>query len=324
MRVVAAVSGWPGDDVLEPRAAALAVGEAWLEAAPGSAIEALPVGDGGPRTADAWPGGRSLVGGAEVAEYRGDRCLAPGHGAARWNPMDLSAALLGIAAAGATGAVVIPVGDDAPVGDPANLWGGALPALRNALRHLDLVVIATSTRPLLGFHGMSASLIDGREGDAALAMVAQEQERRWTEIAREGDAVGGRESLLGPARLSDQPGTGAAGGLSYALAALGARIVPASVYLAEASGLVSAAVGADLVLGVGGDLNPSALDNGVAASVATAAARAGVPATMLSTAVRVGRRDLMAAGLASAHESAPGPAGLVDGVRRVAHTWTPR
>ena len=349
MRVVAAVNGWPADDALDPRAAALAVGDAWLEAAPGSSIEALPVGDGGPRTADAWPGERSLVGGAEVVTYGGAAWLAPPHGASRWNPFDLSAALLGLAAAtgrvtraagkfspAATApwasvrgvdepaTVVIPVGDDAPAGDAASLWGGSLPALRQALRSLDLVAVATSSRPLLGFHGMSASLIDGREGDVALATAAQEQERRWTDIAREGDVVASRESLIGPSRLSDRPGTGAAGGLAYALAALGARIVPASAYLAEASGLAAAAATADLVMGVGADLTPSALDTGVAASVAAVAARAGVPATMLSTSVNVGRRDLMAAGLSSAHEAAPGPAGLVDGVRRVAQTWVPR
>lgn len=349
MRVVAAVNGWPADDALDARAAAMAVGEAWLEAAPGSSIAALAVGDGGPRTADAWPGERSLVGGAEVVTYGGAAWLAPAHGASRWNPCDLSAALLGLAAAtdpvtraagrfspaapaltasarevGALATVVIPVGDDAPAGDAADVWGGSLPALRQALRNLDLVAVATSNRPLLGFHGMSASLLDGREGDAALAEAAQEQERRWTGIAREGDAVAGRESLVGPSRLSDQPGTGAAGGLAYALAALGARIVPASAYLAEASGLAAAAANADLVMGVGGDLTPSALDYGVAASVAAVAARTGVPATMLSTSVAVGRRDLMAAGLSSAHEAAPGPVGLVDGVRRVAQTWVPR
>jgi glycerate kinase len=324
MRVVAAVSGWPADDALDPCAAALVVGKAWLAAVPGSSIEVLPVGDGGPRTADVWTGERSLVGGAQVAEHRGAQWFSPGGGAACWNPMELSAALLGIAASGVSGAVVIPVGDDAPAGDPTDLWGGSLPAMRHALSSLDLVVIATSARPLLGFHGMSASLIDGREGDAALATTAQEQERRWTEVAREGDAVAGRDALIGPPRLSDQPGTGAAGGLAYALAALGARIVPAFAYLAEASGLVAAAEGVDLVVGVGGDLTPSTLDTGVAASVAAAAAGRGVPATMLSTAVKVGRRDLMAAGLASAHEAAQGSFGLVDGVRRVAQTWTPR
>ncbi len=324
MRVVAAVNGWPGDDALDARTAALAVGEAWLEAAPGSVVEVLALGDGGPRSADAWPGERSLAGGVEVVSHGGAQWLAPRKGAARWNPVDLSTALLGLAATGVSGAIVIPVGDDAPEGDAGDLWGDALPALRHAVRNLDLVVIATSNRPLLGFHGMSATLIDGREGDASLATAAQEQERRWTEIARDGDVVADRESLIGPSRLSDQPGTGAAGGLAYVLAALGARIVPAAQYLAEASGLAAAAASADLVLGVGGDLIPSALDTGVAASVAAVAARGGVPATMLSTAVHVGRRDLMAAGLSSAHEGKPGPAGLVDGVRRVAQTWAPR
>lgn len=324
MRVVAAVNGWPGPDALDPRAAAIAVGEAWSEAAPGSSIDAIAVGNGGPRTADAWPGERSVVGGVQVVEYGGASWLVPGNGASRWNPIDLSTALLGIAATGASGTVVIPVADDAPAGDAALVWGGGLPAIRQALTPVDLVVLTTSQRPLLGFHGMSAALIDGREGDEALAAAAQEQERHWTEVARQGDAVGGREALIGPSRLSDQPGTGAAGGLAYALAALGARIVPASAYLAEATGLVEAAQGADLVLGVGGELTPRALDTGVAAMVAAVAARGGVPATVLTTGVRVGRRDLMAAGLSSAHEAGQGPAGLTDGVRRVAHTWMPR
>ncbi len=171
---------------------------------------------------------------------------------------------------------------------------------------------------------MSASLLTGREADAALAAAAQEQERRWIEIAREGDAVAGREALMGPARVSDQPGTGAAGGLAYVLAALGARIVPAAHYLPEASGLAASARDAGLLVGVGGDLTPATLDNGVAASVAIVAGRTGVPATVLSTEVHVGRRDLMAAGLSSAHEAAPGAHGLAEGIGRVAHTWKSR
>ncbi len=306
------------------RAAAVAVAQVWSEASPGSAIEALPVGDGGPRTADAWAGERSLAGGAEVVTHGGAVWLTPAQGAARWNPLDVSAALLGLAAAGATAPVVIPVGDVPPAGDAADLWGGGLVAVRQALKGLDLVALTTSRRPLLGFHGMSAALVDGREGDGALAAAAQAQEQRWVEISSEADAVAVRGSLVGPSRLSDQPGTGAAGGLAYALAALGARIIPASHYLADASGLADAATAADLVMGVGGDLTPSSLDEGVAASVAAVAARGGVPATMLSTAVNVGRRDLMAAGLSSAHEARHGRSGLADGVRRVAQTWAPR
>jgi glycerate kinase len=324
MRVVAAVNGWPGDELLDARAAAVAVAQAWGEAAPGTTIDSLPVGDGGPRTADAWVGERSLAGGAEAVTCGGMTWLAPTQGAVRWNPLDLSTALLGLAAADTMGSIVIPVGDVPPAGDAADLWGGALAPVRKAVRGLDLVVLATSRRQLLGFHGMSAALIDGREGDDALAAAAQAQERRWAEIAREADAIAGRDSLMRSWRLSDQPGTGAAGGLSYALAALGARIIAASSFLVEASGLADAAANADLVVGVGGDLTPSSLDEGVATSVAAVAARGGVPATMLTTAVNVGRRDLMAAGLSSAHEGQRGRVGLVDGVRRVAHTWAAR
>lgn len=321
MRVVAAVNQWPGDDVLDPRAAALAVGETWLEAQPAAEVHTVPLGDGGPRTADAWPGERGLVGGAEVVQYRGLRWLAPSDGVTRWNPMDLSTALLGLAAIQSSGPVVIPVGDDAPAGDAAALWGDALPVIRDALRPLELVVMVTSSRPLLGFHGMSASLMVGREADQALAAAAQEQERHWIEMAREGDATAARDALIGPVRMSDLSGTGAAGGLAYVLAALGARIVPAAHYLVDASGLATVAERADLLVGVGGDLTPATLDNGVAASVAAVAGRRAVPATVLSTGVHVGRRDLMAAGLSSAHEAARGPRGLTDGITRIAHTW---
>lgn len=321
MRVVAAVNEWPGEPVLDATATAATVLEAWTDAAPASEIVAIAQGDGGPRTADAWEGTRSVVGGAVVTPHNGALWLSPAQGGVRWNPLDLSAALLGLAATGVAETVVVPVGDVPPAGDAADLWGGALVAIKKALAGLDVVALGTSRRPLLGFHGMSAALIDGREGDEALAVAAQAQEERWSSLALEADAVAARSSLLGPSRLSDHPGSGAAGGLAYALAALGARVLPASHYLAEASGLAAAATDADLVVGIGGPLNPAALDEGVASSIAAVAARGGVPATMLSTAVMVGRRDLMAAGLASAHEAAAGRAGLADGVRRVAQTW---
>ena len=325
MRVVAAINGWPDGGALDARAAAASVATAWEAAAPGTGIDVLAVGDGGPRTADAWPGQRARAAGVDAVEWAAARWLAPGDGATRWDPVALAAALSAIAARTPRGAavkptVVVPLGDASPAGDAASLWGESLTALRECVAGLDIVALVTASRTLLGFHGMSAAQIEGHEGDAALAAAAQEQERRWTAIAREADA-GARLSLMGPQRLSDAPGTGAAGGLAYVLAALGARVLPAAPYLAEASGLVDAAASADLVVAVGGDLTPRSLDSGVAAVVSAAAARAGVPATMLTTAVKVGRRDLMAAGLASVHESAPGHAGLADGIRRIAHTW---
>lgn len=324
MRVVVAVQGWPGGEgheAISPADAAGLVRGAWLAARPGTDIVAIPVADGSPRSADVVVGSRSLVGGAEVVEGPGGLWLAPAGGAQRWNPHDLSTALLGLAAAGETRTVHVPLGDLAPAGDAVDVWGGTPQAVRAALEPLTVIALTGSTRPLLGFHGMSSSVRDGREADAAIASAAQEQERRWTGIALEGDALAPGASLLGPSRASEAPGSGSAGGLAYCLSVLGARLVPGAASCVEAAGVREAGAGADVLIAVTEELTPRTLDHGIAAPVAAEAGRRAIPAAVLAPAVRVGKRDLMAAGLASAHEAAPGREGLEDGVRRLAHTW---
>jgi glycerate kinase len=213
------------------------------------------------------------------------------------------------------------LGDEDPAGDAGDLWGGSIAAARAGLTSLAMIALVASSRPLLGFHGMSSAVRAGREADAALATAAQEQEQRWSAMALEGDAIAGAASLIGPSRLSEAPGAGAAGGLAYCLAALGARLTPGAAYVAGALGLGEAAQGADLLVAVTGELTPRTLDAGIASAVAAHAARTGLPAVVLASHVHVGKRDLMAAGLASAHEAGPGRAGLEDGVRRIAQTW---
>jgi len=324
MRVVAAVQGWPGRYRIDANAAAVLAAQAWSAAVPDHEVVPLPMGNGGPQSAHVWRGARGLVEGAETMDFAGVTWLAPSGGSSRWNPIDVAAALLSLAKT-ETRTVVIPVGDDAIAGDAVELWSGSLPMTRKMLSGLDIVVLVSSRRPLLGFNGMSAALVEGKESNPVVAAAAQAQEERWQEIAAYGDAVGDRGALMGPTRLSDEPGTGAAAGLAYALAAVGARLMPAAAYIADAAGL-SAEVsrGADLVFGIGTELTPRALDHGVSVPVAAAAAARGVPAVVLAPGVRVGKRDLMAAGITSAHEGLEGPEGLSDGVRRIAHTWARR
>jgi len=295
--------------------------QSWAAAVPDHELVTLPMGNGGPQSAHMWSGVRGLVEGAETMAYAGVTWLAPTGGSSRWNPIDVAAALLALAKS-ETRTVVIPVGDDSIAGDAVELWSGSLPMTRKMLAGLDIVVLVSSRRPLLGFQGMSAALVEGKESNPSVAAAAQAQEERWQDLATYGDSVGDRGALMGPTRLSDEPGTGAAAGLAYALAAVGARLVPAATYIADAAGLsAEVARGADLVLGIGSELTPRALDYGVAVPVAAAAATRGVPAVMLSPGVRVGKRDLMAAGITSAHEADEGPEGLSDGVRRIAQTW---
>lgn len=327
MRIVVAVESWPGVDgtaALTPQAAASVVEQEWRASAPHVTVEAFPVPVAGPRMADAVAGPRSRAGGTEVVEGPAGLWLAPANGASRWNPQDLSTALLGLAAAGEKRIVHVPLGDEPPAGDAVDLWGGNAQAVRKALASLAVLALPGVNRPLLGFHGMSSAVRDGREHDPAIAAASQEQERRWTAIALEGDAVGATGALLGPSRLSDSPGTGAAGGLAYCLAVLGVRLAPASTYVVEAWGIREASESADLLAAITGDLTPRALDYGIASAMAAQAGLRAVPAVVLSPSVQVGKRDLMAAGVASAHEAAVGEPGLSDGVRRLAQTWTPQ
>jgi len=323
MRAVMGVERWPGVDSVRDvgRVAAAAWGEV-----SDATLEVFAVGDGGPRTADAFPPDRMSVGGVQAVPTQAGLLLSPKSGDPRWNPQHLMAALLGLAAAAdeVQGAVIIPVGDASPAGDAIETWGTDPAATRAQLVKLQIRVLVTSDRPLLGFNGMSAVLRSGRESDQAIAVASQEQEARWRGIAQTGDAIAARGTLLGPNRLSDAPGSGAAGGLAYCLAALGATLTRASDYLADAVGLSDAVAGADLVLAVGGPLNPTTLDHGIATAAAKLAARHALPAVALTTDLSVGRRDVMAAGLSGTHEGEPGAAGLADVVRRVAQTWAPR
>ncbi|MCR6713215.1 MAG: glycerate kinase [Demequina sp.] len=323
MRAVMGVERWPG--VESVREVGHIAAAAWGEASDGT-LEVFAVGDGGPRTADAFPPDRMSVGGVQAVPTQAGLLLSPKGTDQRWNPQHLMAALLGLAAAAdeVPGAVIIPLGDASPAGDAIETWGAAPEATRKQLQRLSLRALVTSDRPLLGFNGMSASLRNGRETDQAIAIASQEQEARWREISTTGDALSARGTLLGPSRLSDAPGSGAAGGLAYCLAVLGATITRASDYLADAVGLADAVAGADVVIAVGGPLTPATLDHGLATAAAKLAARHALPAVAITTDLSVGRRDVMAAGLSGTHEGEPGASGLADVVGRVAQTWAPR
>jgi glycerate kinase len=323
------VEAWPaeGGGIIPASVAAALASEAWATRIPGSDVIALAVGDGGPRTADAVEGPMRVVGQALAVGCREGILLAPLEGL-RWNPHRLASALYGIARevpdGGSPPTVIVPLGDVDPAGDAIDVWGPNLDAARDALSRLNVIALVGSARPLLGFHGMAAATMIGRESDAALAAAAQVQERRWAEIALAGDAAGATGSLVGTARVSEAPGSGAAGGLAYCLAAAGARLAPGALFAASLAGLADISPPPDLIVAVCRDLTPRGLDHGSVVPASAAAARLGVPCVAIAPAVQVGKRDLMAAGLAGAYPAEPGAEALADRVRRVAHTWTPR
>ena len=118
--------------------------------------------------------------------------------------------------------------------------------------------------PLLGPRGAAAVFGPQKGADAAQIAVLE------AGLARLAAALGGDPAA---------PGSGAAGGTGYGLAAAwGAQIRPGAEELSRIVGLDRQLNGADLVLTGEGRYDATSADGKVAGSVLAAAARAGVPA----------------------------------------------
>lgn len=232
--------------------------------------------------------------------------------------------------------------------------GGALAALeprdvadlavaRQSLAGVDVVVATDVDVPLLGLHGASAGFAQQK---GASPQQAQDLERALGHFA---DLVGrpsddGRPAdLLAPGpgrpgadaarRWASLPGAGAAGGLGFGLAVLGARLLPGAAVVADAVGLADAVAAADVVVTGEGSFDWQSLHGKVVSAVAATALAQGVPAVVVAGQVLVGGREWRAAGVSGAYAVAErpdqvpvamaDPAGtLAARVERVARTWS--
>ncbi|WP_144722510.1 glycerate kinase [Cellulosimicrobium sp. TH-20] len=206
-------------------------------------------------------------------------------------------------------------------------------AARAALGGTHLVAAVASDVPLLGLHGASATL-DARGVDP---LVAQHLERALGAVAHDvaaavdhADAAGpgehgivGRDLLAGATagrRLAALPGAGSGGGLGFAVAALGGRLVPALRVVADDVGLDARLAAADVVVVLADELGAHELGEGTVREVAGRAARHALPVVVVARAVVAGRREQAAAGLSGAYAWGDGdPRDLVE---RVARTWS--
>lgn len=149
---------------------------------------------------------------------------------------------------------------------------GGLAAVRERLRGVDLVGATASDVPLLGLHGASASAA------AAGVLGAQEAHDLEREIGHFAHVVRGILAPLADLRrplplagstrgdgaradvaraLTTGAGTGAAGGLGFALCALGGRLVPGADVFGDTARVSERAERADLVLTARGELDGS-------------------------------------------------------------------
>ncbi|MFC4614467.1 glycerate kinase [Cellulomonas algicola] len=217
---------------------------------------------------------------------------------------------------------------------------GGLRALRAAWADVDLVAATDVDVPLLGLQGASAGFAPQK---GATPEQAQALERALADLAHAAttaladdlrpDLLAGARPSSAAARLTAAPGAGAAGGLGFGLALLGARVVPGAAFVADHVGLDDRLAASDLVVTGEGRFDWQSLHGKVAAQVAERALRHGIPTVVLAGDVQVGRRELSAAGITAAYAVGETPeevqAALADPVRtlraraeRVARTWS--
>lgn len=159
---------------------------------------------------------------------------------------------------------------------------------------VELVAATDVDAPLLGPAG--ASVVFGPQKGAGPAQVQALDAAlaRWAEVL---------EEYLG-VRVRDLPGAGAAGGLGFALLALGAVRIPGLDVVAEAVGLDAAVAAADLVVTGEGSFDGSSLRGKVVSGVAARARRAGVPCVVVAGQVAVGIQEAAAAGVDASYSLA--------------------
>ena len=157
----------------------------------------------------------------------------------------------------------------------------------NRLREVDLAVATDVDNPLLGPTGATAVYGPQKGVDARMLPVLEER------LARFADAVA--------PELAEIPGAGAAGGLGFALFALGGRRVAGAELVLQLLDVGSKVAASDLVLTGEGSLDSQSLRGKLPMRVAASCLDAGVPCIAIAGRVMLGRRQLAVAGFAQAH-----------------------
>ncbi|GAB2879957.1 glycerate kinase family protein [Nocardioides pacificus] len=191
---------------------------------------------------------------------------------------------------------------------------------RTRLAGIEVVVASDVDSPLTGLFGATKTF--GPQKGVA--------EDRIADV----DALLERFAVAVDRRLSLEKGAGAAGGLGFALLALGARRTPGIAWVADAVGLAERARAADLVVTGEGAFDFSSRSGKVPYGVAEIAAETLRPCIALAGRVMVGSREMRALGVESAYsvvdlvgeEAALGQprTALADLAARVARSWSPR
>lgn len=195
---------------------------------------------------------------------------------------------------------------------------------RDAVAGRELVVATDVDIPLLGLRGATNGFGPQKGATTEQVMALEGSLESFSR------AVGRRPDGKDPAVAL---GAGAAGGLGYALLALGATRVAGISTVLDAVGLPDAVAQADVVITGEGSFDWQSLRGKVITGVAETALDHGRPCVVLAGQVAVGRREYAAIGVTSAYSVAEAlgsieaalerPAdGLAALAQRVARSWS--
>jgi glycerate kinase len=311
-RVLVAPDSFGGSMSASEAAAALATG--WQRGAPDDVLTLVPLSDGGPGFVEVLhagldgqlidvevrdPLGRPVPGQVlvtqtdrgrtayvESAQAAGLHLLAPDERDPTRTTSAGVADLLRAALDAGADHIVVGLG-----GSGTNDGGIAMTELLGAdtgrLREIDLVVATDVDNPLLGPSGATAVYGPQKGADAAMTVVLEERLARFADV-------------VAP-ELAEIPGAGAAGGLGFALFALGGRRVAGADLVLQLLDVDAKVAASDVVLTGEGCLDSQTLHGKLPARVAASCLDAGVPCIAIAGQVRLGRRQLAVAGFAEAH-----------------------
>ncbi len=239
-----------------------------------------------------------------------------------------------LAALGVGDADVLAVGGAKLSGLSADAMHG-LPAVRDRLQAIDLVLATDVDSPLLGLQGASSVFAPQKGATPEMAQELESALGHFSEVVRTALPLGADLLTGKQMRLDRMPGAGAGGGLGYGLMLLGGRRVSGVAAVLEAVGFDALAGAADLVVTGEGTLDWQSLQGKVVAGVAQAALAMAKPTVVIAGQVLVGRRDTMALGISGTYAVAENPAQIAAALAdpwgtlsartvRVASTWSPR
>jgi glycerate 2-kinase len=333
MRVVVAPDSFGG--TLSAVEAADAIAAGWRDIAPDDELDLVPLSDGGPGFVHVLQAGLAgdlvtvtvddplgrpvtaqlLVVGTtayvESAQACGLHLMTP----EERNPMIATTRGVGqlLLAAQDRGVTRVAVGLG---GSGTNDGGRGMWEVLGGRFGIEVIAATDVDNPLLGPTGASAVFGPQKGADRAMVLDLDDALRTWA------DEV---EARVGEPGLRDRPGAGAAGGLGFALFALGATRASGLDLVADAVGLAERVAAAELVVTGEGRFDSQSLRGKVPAGVATLAQEHGLPCVVIAGQAEVGRRDAAAMGveeIATVAELLGSPAAALeagsDGVRRVA------